>query len=124
VVCVNHCTVLQSTYFNQAKVVISELQASNGVLYLVDEVLNLPEGTIDDIIMNPDYSINNFMDFIKEAKLTNVFNRTTGEQWRIQSFFKGGGGSTIKFGFQRGFPYYFWFSKWFILSKYVIFTLF
>lgn len=38
----------------------------------------MPEGTIDDIIMNPDYSINNFMDFIKEAKLTEVFNRTVG----------------------------------------------
>lgn len=59
---------------------VSELQASNGVLYLIDEVLNMPEGTIDDIIMNPDYSINNFMDFIKEAKLTNIFNRTTGER--------------------------------------------
>ncbi|XP_022321616.2 transforming growth factor-beta-induced protein ig-h3-like [Crassostrea virginica] len=76
-------SVNQTTYFNQAKVIISELQASNGVLYLIDEVLNMPEGTIDDIIMNPDYSINNFMDFIKEAKLTEVFNRTVGARYTM-----------------------------------------
>ncbi|XP_052675650.1 periostin-like [Crassostrea angulata] len=73
----------QSTYFNQAKVVISELQASNGVLYLIDEVLNMPEGTIDDILLNPDYNINSFMDFVKAAGLTQVFNRTTGNRYTM-----------------------------------------
>ena len=69
---------LQTIFLNQAKVLVSELQASNGVLYLIDEVLAVPEGTIDDIILNPDYEINMFMDFIKEAKLTDTFNRTAG----------------------------------------------
>ncbi|XP_061164314.1 periostin-like [Saccostrea echinata] len=73
----------QRTYFNQAKVLVSELQASNGVLYLIDEVLNMPEGTIDDIILNPDYNIDQFMEFIKEAKLTTVFNRTVGARYTM-----------------------------------------
>ncbi|KAK3100441.1 hypothetical protein FSP39_020008 [Pinctada imbricata] len=72
-----------SIYFNQAKVIVSELQASNGVLYLIDEVLNVPEGTIDDIILNPDYDISGFMDFIKEARLTQTFNRTSGQRYTM-----------------------------------------
>ena len=77
---------LQTIFLNQAKVLVSELQASNGVLYLIDEVLAVPEGTIDDIVLNPDYEINMFMDFIKEAKLTDTFNRTAGNiLWYIHS---------------------------------------
>lgn len=59
------------------------MQASNGVLYLIDEVLNMPEGTIDDILLNPDYNINSFMDFVKAAGLTQVFNRTTGNRYTM-----------------------------------------
>lgn len=53
------------------------------MLYLIDEVLDLPEGTIDDILLNPDYNVNNFMDFIKSAGLTQVFNRTVGNRYTM-----------------------------------------
>lgn len=43
----------------------------------------MPEGTIDDILLNPDYNVNSFMDFIKSAGLTQVFNRTTGNRYTM-----------------------------------------
>lgn len=67
----------QSLYLNQAKVIKVDIQGSNGVIYLVDEVLNVPEGTIDDIIQNPDYNISMFMEFLQAARMVNIFNRTT-----------------------------------------------
>ncbi|WAQ99268.1 Y1483-like protein, partial [Mya arenaria] len=47
-------------FFNQAEVVGTEIQASNGVIFLIDEVLNVPEGTILDILKNPDYNLTHF----------------------------------------------------------------
>ncbi|VDI27966.1 Hypothetical predicted protein [Mytilus galloprovincialis] len=72
-----------SLYFNQAKVTKVDLQCSNGVIYLVDEVLNVPEGTIVDVIKNPDYNISGFMEFLEAAKLTDVFNRTSSQRYTM-----------------------------------------
>lgn len=47
-------------YFNQGKVIKGEIQASNGVIYLIDEVLDVPEGSIMDIINNPAYNLTSF----------------------------------------------------------------
>lgn len=70
--------------FNQASVLNGDvLQASNGVIYLVDEVLNVPEGTIDQILMNPDYSISEFLELVKAAKLEAVLNRTSGQRYTV-----------------------------------------
>ena len=71
---------LQNIFFNQGKVIADDvLVASNGIIYLVDEVLNVPEGTIDQILMNPDYNISEFLSLVKIAGLENTFNRTTGQ---------------------------------------------
>lgn len=52
-------------------------------MYLVEEVLNVPEGTIDDIIQNPDYNISMWMEFLEAAKLVNVFNRTSSNRYTM-----------------------------------------
>ena len=69
--------VFQSLFFNQARAIKVDIQGKNVVMYLVEEVLNVPEGTIDDIIQNPDYNISMWMEFLEAAKLVSVFNRTS-----------------------------------------------
>ncbi|XP_033742177.1 periostin-like [Pecten maximus] len=71
-------------FFNQAKVVSADvLQGSNGVIYLVDEVLSVPEGTIDQVLMNPDYNISEFLEIVKVAHLESVLNRTSGTRYTV-----------------------------------------
>ncbi|OWF45720.1 periostin-like isoform X2 [Mizuhopecten yessoensis] len=71
-------------FFNQAKVVSMDvLQGSNGVIYLVDEVLSVPEGTIDQILLNPDYNISEFLELVKVAHLEGVLNRTSGQRYTL-----------------------------------------
>jgi len=64
-------------YFNQAFVVKGEIQASNGVIYLIDEVLNAPEGTILQILGNPDYNISMFLSYVNKVHYDSMFNSTT-----------------------------------------------
>ncbi|KAL3879183.1 hypothetical protein ACJMK2_031492 [Sinanodonta woodiana] len=61
-------------YFNQAAAVKEELQASNGVLYLIDEVLNVPEGMIAQVLANPDYNTSEFLSLLVKAHLASYFN--------------------------------------------------
>ncbi|XP_060070233.1 transforming growth factor-beta-induced protein ig-h3-like [Ylistrum balloti] len=71
-------------FFNQARVVSMDvLQGSNGVIYLVDEVLSVPEGTIDQILMNPDYEISEFLELVKVARLEGALNRTAGTRYTV-----------------------------------------
>jgi len=67
----------QGYYFNQAFVVKGEIQASNGVIYLIDEVLSVPEGTVMQILGNPDYNISMFLDYVKKAHLDRYLGSTT-----------------------------------------------
>ena len=65
-----------SLYFNQGTVVKGEIQASNGVIYLVDEVLDVPEGPILDVINNPAYNLSGFANLVHGAGLDRTFNST------------------------------------------------
>ncbi|XP_045206841.2 transforming growth factor-beta-induced protein ig-h3-like [Mercenaria mercenaria] len=64
-------------YFNQALAVVEEIQASNGVIYLIDEVLNVPEGTIWDILNNPDYNLTEFANAAQHARLDSMFKQVS-----------------------------------------------
>ncbi|KAK3597681.1 hypothetical protein CHS0354_040056 [Potamilus streckersoni] len=63
-------------YFNKAAAVKEELQASNGVLYLIDEVLNVPEGMIAQVLANSDYNTSEFLSLLVKAHLASYFNNT------------------------------------------------
>ncbi|KAJ8297565.1 hypothetical protein KUTeg_024096, partial [Tegillarca granosa] len=65
-------------YFNQAKVIGVEHLTSNGVVYFIDEVLNVPEGTILQILKNPDYNVSEFVNLVTAAHLDTLLNRTSG----------------------------------------------
>ncbi|KAL4229896.1 hypothetical protein ACF0H5_010287 [Mactra antiquata] len=65
------------TYFNQALATKEEIQASNGVIYLIDEVLNTPEGTVWQILNNPDYNLTMFANTVKHAREDTRLNSTT-----------------------------------------------
>lgn len=64
-------------YFNQGAAVKEEIQASNGVIYLVDEVLDVPEGTVLDILHNPAYNLSYFANIVHRAGMDRIFNTTT-----------------------------------------------
>ena len=66
----------QGHFFNQAKAVKEEIQASNGVLYLIDEVLEVPEGTIYSVLQNPDYNISLFKGLVDLAGFNATLDRT------------------------------------------------
>ncbi|XP_052791927.1 transforming growth factor-beta-induced protein ig-h3-like [Mya arenaria] len=61
-------------FFNQAEVVGTEIQASNGVIFLIDEVLNVPEGTILDILKNPDYNLTQFANLVHRVGYDRLFD--------------------------------------------------
>ncbi|KAL4229897.1 hypothetical protein ACF0H5_010288 [Mactra antiquata] len=63
-------------YFNEAAVIQEDIQASNGVIFLVDEVLDVPEGTIWQILNNPDYHLSKFASITKFATRDSRLNST------------------------------------------------
>jgi hypothetical protein len=65
-------------YFNNAKVLTSVKQADNGVVYVVDRMLDVPEGTILQILSNPKYNATEFLSVLKAARYDTIMNRTTG----------------------------------------------
>jgi len=70
-------------YFNQAKVIGVEHLTSNGVVYFIDEVLNVPEGTILQILKNPDYNTSEFVNLVGAAHLDTLLNRTSGQRYTV-----------------------------------------
>lgn len=71
------CTfTFQHSYFNQALAEKEEIQASNGVIYLVDEVLNTPEGTVWQILNNKDYNLTTFANVVLHARENTKLNST------------------------------------------------
>jgi len=68
---------LNEFFFNQATAVVTEIQASNGVIYLIDEVLDVPEGTILDVLNNPAYNLSSFAHIVHIAGMDRTFNTTT-----------------------------------------------
>ncbi|KAL4229898.1 hypothetical protein ACF0H5_010289 [Mactra antiquata] len=54
-------------YFNEVFVHAFDIQCSNGVIFLVDEVLGVPEGTVWQILNNPDYELSKFAAITKAA---------------------------------------------------------
>ena len=69
-------SLFQGHYFNQAKAIKEEIQASNGVVYLISEVLAVPEGTIYNILGNQDYNISMFRDLVDRAHFGSSLNRS------------------------------------------------
>lgn len=67
---------MQNYYFNEALVEKGDIQASNGVIYLVDEVLDVPEGTIWQILNNPDYELSIFANLTEKAQTVTRLNTT------------------------------------------------
>ncbi|KAL4230037.1 hypothetical protein ACF0H5_010424 [Mactra antiquata] len=66
------------THFNQATAVKSDIQASNGVMYLINSVLDVPEGTVVDILGNIAYNTSDFLHLIKLARLQTNYANPTG----------------------------------------------
>ena len=62
-------------YFNQAKAVSSNINATNGVIFLIDEVLDVPEGTITDILANPGYNVSQFLQLVKLTHLDRQYSK-------------------------------------------------
>ncbi|KAL5011412.1 hypothetical protein ScPMuIL_009963 [Solemya velum] len=52
-----------------ARVIVTDLQASNGVVYLVDTVLEVPEGTLTDVLSTPSYNATMFERLTEAAGL-------------------------------------------------------
>ena len=61
-------------YFNQGKAVRSNINATNGVIYLIDEVLDVPEGTVTDILANPSYNVSQFLQLVKLVHLDRQYS--------------------------------------------------
>ncbi|XP_060565288.1 transforming growth factor-beta-induced protein ig-h3-like [Ruditapes philippinarum] len=66
------------THFNQATAVKSNITASNGVIYLINTVLDVPEGTVIDILGNKAYNISKFLALVHKAKLDVNYAMPTG----------------------------------------------
>lgn len=67
------CSVLyKSVYFNNARASVMDIEATNGVIHLIDEVLDVPEGTIYAVLRNPEYPLSTFADLVDRVSL----NRT------------------------------------------------
>ena len=61
-------------HFNQAKAVKVNINATNGVIYLIDEVLDVPEGTVTDILANPSYNATQFLQLVKLTQLDRLYS--------------------------------------------------
>jgi hypothetical protein len=68
----------QNIYFNNARVLRSDVQASNGVVYLIDQVLDVPEGTILHILSRPEYNTSEFLTVLQHAYYTGLLDHTSG----------------------------------------------
>ena len=66
--------VFQSLYLNNGRVVKADLEANGAVIHLIDEVLDVPEGTIYAVSRNQEYPLSTFADYLDKVHL----NRTSG----------------------------------------------
>ncbi|XP_052796818.1 protein sll1483-like [Mya arenaria] len=66
------------THFNQATAVKTDINATNGIIYLLNSALNVPEGTVIDILGNPDYQTSKFLELVRQAKLDTNYANPTG----------------------------------------------
>jgi hypothetical protein len=57
----------------------AEIQADNGVIYIVDRLLDVPEGTILQILANPQYHTSDFLQALHTSHYDRTLNLTTGE---------------------------------------------
>ncbi|XP_045204877.1 transforming growth factor-beta-induced protein ig-h3-like [Mercenaria mercenaria] len=66
------------THFNQATAIKTDIKASNGVIHLINTVLDVPEGTVVDILGNKAYNISKFLALVQKAKLDVNYAKPTG----------------------------------------------
>ncbi|XP_046354180.1 transforming growth factor-beta-induced protein ig-h3-like [Haliotis rufescens] len=63
-------------YFNNAKAVAVDLESANGVIYLLDTVLDVPEGTIYEILEKPEYKLTQFKKAVDRVRYDRMLNST------------------------------------------------
>ncbi|XP_067663146.1 transforming growth factor-beta-induced protein ig-h3-like [Haliotis asinina] len=63
-------------YFNNAKAVAVDLETDNGVIYLLDTVLDVPEGTIYQILEKPEYKLSKFRSAVDKVRYDRLLNTT------------------------------------------------
>nr|KAG5711654.1 hypothetical protein BaRGS_016836 [Batillaria attramentaria] len=59
-------------YFNNALGEKLDIEATNGVLHVINQVLDVPEGTIYEVLRNAEYPLSKFADIVDRVRL----NRT------------------------------------------------
>jgi len=65
-------------HFNQATAVKTNINATNGVIHLINTVLDVPEGTVIDILGKPEYNVSKFLQIVKDAHLDRNYGNPTG----------------------------------------------
>jgi len=73
----------QNTYANSARVVKADLEANNAVIHLIDEVLDVPEGTIYAVSRNAEYPLSTFADYLDKVGLNRTLDRTGGQRFTV-----------------------------------------
>lgn len=77
----------QDIYFNNAKAVAVDLESANGVIYLLDTVLDVPEGTIYEILEKPEYKLTQFKKAVDSIRYDRMLNLTyNGGQFNCFSY--------------------------------------
>jgi hypothetical protein len=56
----------------------AEIQADNGVIYIVDRLLDVPEGTILQILANPQYNTSDFLHMLHTSHYDRNLRSTSG----------------------------------------------
>ncbi|KAH3833419.1 transforming growth factor-beta-induced protein ig-h3-like [Dreissena polymorpha] len=66
------------THFNQANATKVDVTATNGIIHVINTVLDVPEGTVIDILGNPNYNASTFLALVKRAGLDRNYANPTG----------------------------------------------
>ena len=88
---------LQSTYMNNGRLVMMDLEANGAVIHLIDEVLDVPEGTIYAVSRNPEYPLSTFADYVDKVQLNSSLDRAS-KNYNVASDKIGNGVKTVPTG--------------------------
>jgi len=73
----------QSIYMNNGHVVKADLEATNAVVHLIDEVLDVPEGTIYAVARGTEYPLSTFADFLDKARLNHTLDSVGSRKYTV-----------------------------------------
>merc|ERR1719153_1508147 len=68
---------------NSAHVVGADLEAVNAVVHLIDEVLDVPEGTIYAVARGGEYPLSTFADFLDSARLNRTLDHVGTRKYTV-----------------------------------------